>query len=62
MFQMGLSEFKVTNVKYSPMGHAVLMELEVFEGPARTGTVTVTEEGLSIGRDSENGYAIREDS
>jgi hypothetical protein len=62
MFQMGLSEFRVTNIKYSPMGNAVWMELDIFEGPARQSTVTVTEEGLTIGRDSENGYAIREDS
>jgi predicted component of type VI protein secretion system len=59
---MGLSEFKITNIKYNPMGNAVWMELDIFEGPARQNTVQVTGEGLSIGRDAENGYSIREDS
>jgi hypothetical protein len=62
MFQMGLSEFKVMNLKYNPMGHAIWMSLEVFEGPARGTIIEVSPEGLTLGRDPENAYSIREDS
>ena len=38
------------------------MDLDIFEGPARSNNVEVVHEGLTIGRDPENGYSIREDS
>jgi len=62
MFQLGLSEFKVTNVKYNPHGRAVTLELEIYEGPARQNQLSVGPQGLTIGRDPENSYSIREDS
>ena len=46
MFQMGLSEFKVVTTSKSTM-----IELHVFEGPARNRMVPVDESGLTIGRD-----------
>jgi len=48
MFQMGLSEFKtiLTSKKKKNM-----IELHVFEGPARNRIITVDEMGLGIGRD-----------
>ena len=59
---MGLSEFKVTNLKFNPMGQAIEMELLIFEGPARQQNIRVTADGLTIGRDTENSCSIREDS
>jgi hypothetical protein len=46
MFQMGLSEFKVIFTSKKTM-----IELNVFEGPARNRIITVDEMGLGIGRD-----------
>ena len=46
MFQMGLSEFKVIHTSKKS-----LIELHVFEGPARNRIITVDELGLGIGRD-----------
>jgi hypothetical protein len=62
MIQMGLSELKVTNIRYNPYGKMVKAELSVYEGPARQSTIEVTGEGLTIGRDASNGYSVREDS
>lgn len=62
MFQMGLSEFKVNNVKYNPYGKVISLELVIYEGPARQNTINVNSEGLTIGRDVANTYCIREDS
>lgn len=46
MFQMGLSEFKVILTSKKS-----LVELHVFEGPARNRIIPVDELGLGIGRD-----------
>lgn len=62
MLQMGLSEFKVTNIRYNPYGKMVKAELTIYEGPARQSTIEVTGAGLTIGRDSSNNYCVREDS
>lgn len=43
---MGLSEFKVVTTSKPSM-----LELHVFEGPARSRMVPVDEAGLTIGRD-----------
>ena len=58
MFQMGLSEFRiVTTSKKS------IIELHVFEGPARSRMITVdASNGLSIGRDMQNSFYVQEDS
>lgn len=62
MFQMGLSEFKVTNIKYNPYGKMIEVELQIYEGPSRQNNITVRSEGITIGRDPGNSYSIREDS
>lgn len=62
MFQMGLSEFKVNYVRYSPYGKALSMELVVYEGPAKGKTIKVNDDGARIGRDLTNTISIREDS
>ena len=46
MFQMGLSEFKVIMTSKKTM-----IELHVFEGPAKSKIFTVDELGCGIGRD-----------
>lgn len=46
MFQMGLSEFRVVLTSKKSM-----IELHVFEGPARNRIITVDDHGLGIGRD-----------
>ena len=58
MFQMGLSEFRiVTTAKKS------IIELHVFEGPARSRMITVdASNDLSIGRDMQNTFYVQEDS
>lgn len=43
---MGLSEFKVVQTSKKTM-----IELHVFEGPARNRIITVDDSGLGIGRD-----------
>jgi pSer/pThr/pTyr-binding forkhead associated (FHA) protein len=63
MFQMGLSEFRVKCLRYNPYGKVVSAELEVFEGPAKSASLTVNSEGLQIGRDqSVNSFSVRDDS
>lgn len=59
MFQMGLSEFKARSLR---VGASPALELEVFEGPAKHATVKVGPEGVTIGRDPENQFSVREDS
>ena len=49
MFQMGLSEFKVTMLSKD-------MELNIFEGPSRNQRILVTPSGLKIGRDPANSF------
>lgn len=55
MFQMGLSEFKVTMLSKD-------MELNVFEGPSRNQRILVTPAGLKIGRDPANSFCVAEDT
>jgi pSer/pThr/pTyr-binding forkhead associated (FHA) protein len=63
MFQMGLSEFRVKCLRYDPYGKVVSADLEVFEGPAKSTSLTVNSEGLQIGRDqSVNSFSVRDDS
>lgn len=62
MFQMGLSEFRVDNIKYSPSGSMVSADLCVFEGPARQSLLKVTREGVTIGREASNSLMVGEDS
>lgn len=63
MFQMGLSEFRVKNLRYNPYGKITSAELEVFEGPAKSTALSVTAEGLQIGRDQNvNAFSVRDDS
>ena len=59
MFQMGLSEFTARSVR---SGGNPALELEVFEGPAKHTAIKVGPEGISIGRDPENQFSVREDS
>lgn len=49
MFQMGLSEFKVSMLSKD-------MELHIFEGPSRNQNILVTPAGLKIGRDPANSF------
>ena len=62
LFQMGLSEFKVENIKYSPNGSMISADLFIFEGPARQSSLKITRDGLTIGREASNSLMIREDS
>ena len=62
MVQMGLTEFKVCNIKYNPFGKATELEILFFEGPSRQQTALIKPEGATIGRDSSNTICIREDS
>jgi hypothetical protein len=39
-----------------------MIELHVFEGPARNRIVTVDELGLHIGRDPNNTFCVQDDS
>lgn len=55
MFQMGLSEFKVSMLSKD-------MELHIFEGPSRNQTILVTPKGLKIGRDLGNSFCVAEDT
>lgn len=59
MFQMGLSEFKARSLR---TGGNPILELEVFEGPAKHTVIKVGPEGITIGRDPENQFNVREDS
>ena len=62
MFQMGLSEFKVSSIRYSPYGQARHLALTVYEGPAKGKDFKIYSDGASIGRDPTNKISIREDS
>lgn len=55
MFQMGLSEFKVSMLSKD-------MELHIFEGPSRNQNILVTPAGLKIGRDPANSFCVAEDT
>ena len=57
MFQMGLSEFRIVTTSKKN-----IIELHVFEGPARNRMITVDQLGLSIGRDINNSFYVQEDS
>ena len=71
MFQMGLSEFKVIMTSKKTM-----IELHVFEGPAKNKIFTVDDLGCGIGRDQSvmnyqhqdmyyqggNTFCVKEDS
>lgn len=57
MFQMGLSEFRVVTTSKKS-----IIELHVFEGPARNRIVTVDSLGLNIGRDHMNTFCVQDDS
>ena len=54
---MGLSEFKVVTTSKKDM-----IELHVFEGPARNKNITVDFSGLTIGRDQANSFCVQDDS
>jgi pSer/pThr/pTyr-binding forkhead associated (FHA) protein len=62
MFQMGLSEFRVASVRFTPHGHATSLELQVYEGPSKGKSIKVSSRGSTIGRDLNNTICIREDS
>lgn len=62
MFQMGLSEFRVTNIRHTPFGIPVEMTIAGYEGPARDSEYNLDRNGGIIGRDSENSVAIVDDS
>lgn len=53
MFQMGLSEFRVVLTSKKNM-----IELHVFEGPARNRIITVDDLGFGIGRDQNNSFCV----
>lgn len=53
MFQMGLSEFKIVTTSKRSM-----IELQVFEGPARNRIIPVDDYGLEIGRDPNNSFCV----
>jgi hypothetical protein len=54
---MGLSEFKVITTSKCTM-----LELNVFEGPARNRIIPVDDLGLTVGRDPNNTFCVQEDS
>ena len=62
LFQMGLSEFKVSNIRFTPYGIPVALTLMGYEGPARGREVFVDKHGVVIGRDSEHQVSIVDDS
>jgi pSer/pThr/pTyr-binding forkhead associated (FHA) protein len=62
MFQMGLSEFKVTSIRFNPYGRALNLDLSVYEGPAKGKELKISQLGATIGRDPENTISVREDS
>ena len=62
MFQMGLTEFRVSSIRYSPYGQARHLALTVYEGPAKGKDFKIYSDGASIGRDATNKISIREDS
>ena len=62
MFQMGLSEFKISNIRYTPYGIPVSVTLIGYEGPARNREIIIDRGGAFIGRDSEHQISVPEDS
>lgn len=62
MFQMGLSEFKVLNIRFTPFGAPITISLIGYEGPARDLEFLLDRQGGNIGRDPENEISIPEDS
>ena len=62
MFQMGLSEFQVLELKEREMQGEEHCVLYIFEGPARMNKVQIEHKGITIGRDAQNSLAICEDS
>jgi hypothetical protein len=54
---MGLSEFRIILTSKKTM-----LELHVFEGPARNRIITVDDLGLGIGRDQNNSFCVQDDS
>ena len=62
MFQMGLSEFRVMNIRYNPYGVPLLLTIVGCEGPARDLEFVIDRLGGKIGRDSENEVAVPDDS
>ena len=50
---MGLSEFRIVMTSKKN-----IIELHVFEGPARNRMITVDATGLSIGRDMNNTFYV----
>lgn len=62
MFQMGLSEFRVTNIKYTPFGVPFEITITGYEGPARDTEYILDKNGGTFGRDAENPITIADDS
>lgn len=62
MFQMGLSEFKVINIRSTPFGTPITISLVGYEGPARDLEFLIDRQGGKIGRDPENEISVPEDS
>ena len=62
MFQMGLSEFRVSNIRYTPYGLPIAITLLGYEGPAKGKEALLDKAGGVIGRDSEYQISIIEDS
>ena len=61
ILQMGSTEFVVTNIKYDIKGEARNMEILVYESPGQTLPVSIGEKGVTVGRDSSNGFSVPED-
>jgi pSer/pThr/pTyr-binding forkhead associated (FHA) protein len=62
LFQMGLSEFKVLNIRFNPYGAPVVLALLGYEGPARDLEFLIDRRGGRVGRDCENEISVPEDS
>ena len=62
MFQMGLSEFRISNIRYTPFGVPIQVTLYGYEGPARSREIFVDKTGTVIGRDPEFQVSVTEDS
>lgn len=61
LFQAGSSEFLVHNILYSPCGAMLTLELLLYEGPSNQLVVPVSSQGLTIGRDPNNGFCVEDD-
>ena len=62
MFQMGLSEFRVVNLRYNPYGVPLVITIVGYEGPARELEFFIDRRGGKIGRDPENEVSVPDDS